>query len=630
MYRTVVQMFYEKAKADPLLTCQRGKNEKGIFVSITYIQLMEKTKALASALMELGVKRGDRVGLLSDNRPEWLAMDLSILSLGAIDVPRGRDAMEYEIEYILKKTEAKVCVVENLELYKKLCSVKDRLDDLETIIVIDETGIELSEVVISYNSLLSRGIERLGIEGERDRIEREVLLGDENDVATIIFTSGTTGLPKGVMTTHGNFLFICSAGPKLHDFKKGEKWLSVLPVWHSFERIIQYLFLSLSHTIVYSKPIGKIMLTDIQRENPDYMGSVPRIWETVKAGVYQNVRSMSKTKKALFNFFLGVGKEYSKAKRKVLGSTAHTKCGSVGVDRMAGFLPYIALKPLNYLGQKLVFSQVKAKLGKNFKFGISGGGSMGKDVEEFFAAVDIKLLNGYGMTETGPVIGISNTKCPKKAFIAPLPETTVKVVDLETGKTLGVGEKGELVVKGGQIMKGYYEDDFKTNAIIDNDGWLHTGDLAIMSREGDFSLVGRAKDTIVLSGGENIEPLPIEEALRSSQYIESAVVIGQDRKSLGALIVIDAKNSERYLKESGIPYINREHLDEIDEVRSLINQEITRIVSKSNGFKAYEQISRFVLLPESFKVGRELSGKQEVKRSVILDLYRKEIDSLYK
>ena len=339
MYRTVVQMFYEKAKADPLLTCQRGKNEKGIFVSTTYIQLMEKTKALASALMELGVKRGDRVGLLSDNRPEWLAMDLSILSLGAIDVPRGRDAMEYEIEYILKKTEAKVCVVENLELYKKLCSVKDRLDDLETIIVIDETGIELSEVVISYNSLLSRGIERLGIEGERDRIEREVLLGDENDVATIIFTSGTTGLPKGVMTTHGNFLFICSAGPKLHDFKKGEKWLSVLPVWHSFERIIQYLFLSLSHTIVYSKPIGKIMLTDIQRENPDYMGSVPRIWETVKAGVYQNVRSMSKKKKALFNFFLGVGKEYSKAKRKVLGSTAHTKCGSVGVDRMAGFLP---------------------------------------------------------------------------------------------------------------------------------------------------------------------------------------------------------------------------------------------------------------------------------------------------
>lgn len=622
-------MFYEKAKEDPLLTVQLGKNDKGSFVPTTYIQLLEKTKALASALMDLGVKRGDRVGLLSDNRPEWLALDLSILSLGAIDVPRGRDAMAYEIEHILKTTEAEVCVVENYDLYKKLDSIRNNLPKLKTIIIIDDTNIEYKEGNVSYKSLLLNGIGKLGREGERERIEREVMLGDENDIATIIFTSGTTGLPKGVMTTHGNFLYQCRVGKTLYPFKKGEKWLSVLPVWHSFERIIQYLFISLSHTIVYSKPIGKIMLTDIQRVNPEYMGSVPRIWETVMAGVYQSVRGMSGLKKAMFNFFVKIGKQYNRAHRMVLGSTAHTTHGSVAIDKVLGIFPYLVFKPINSLGQKLAFSQVKAKLGKNFKFGICGGGSMGKEVESFFAAIGIKLLNGYGMTETGPVIGISNTRCPKKAYIAPLPETKVRVIDIENGKDKKVGEKGELVVKGDQVMKGYYKDPLRTGAIIDKDGWLHTGDLAIMSKEGDFSLVGRVKDTIVLSGGENIEPVPIEEALRGSEYIENAVVVGQDRKSLGVLIVLDQKNTERYLKESQVPYINRDHLETIDEVKSLINSEITQRVSKNNGFKAYEQISRFVILPESFKVGKELSGKQEVKRSYISEHYKKEIDSLY-
>ena len=404
----------------------------------------------------------------------------------------------------------------------------------------------------------------------------------------------------------------------------------MLPVWHSFERILQYLILFETETIAYSKPIGKIMLTDLQRLNPQYLGSVPRIWETVKAGVYQNLKGMPGYKRAAFGFFLKAGTAYSRHRMRVIGATSHIRKGCRTAERIASFIPYILLKPISFIGSEYVFSGIKRKLGSGFKAGISGGGSMSSDVDSFFRAIGIRLLNGYGMTETSPVIGISDYSNPKQGFIHALENTEIKIISTESGMPLKQGEKGELLVRGPQVMKGYYKDDARTERIIDKSGFLHTGDLAIISREGDFTLVGRVKDTIVLSGGENIEPVPIEGALRSSEYIENAVVVGQDRKSLGALITIDRKSIERYLKSEGISYVSRDGLERIDQVHQLINSEIARLISKPNGFKAYEQISRFCILPESFENGRELSAKGEVKRKAVNELYRKEIDGLYR
>ena len=212
----------------------------------------------------------------------------------------------------------------------------------------------------------------------------------------------------------------------------------------------------------------------------------------------------------------------------------------------------------------------------------------------------------------------------------PFAGTELKVISTEDGHVLKPGEKGELLVRGPQIMKGYYNDPERTNRIIDRDGFLHTGDLAVLDARGEFSIVGRAKDTIVLSGGENIEPVPIEAALQQSEYIETAVVVGQDEKYLGALIVPAEKNVERYLKDNHIPYVSREGLSEMEEVRHLISSEIMNYVSKEKGFKSFEQISRFALLDESFKVGKELSAKQEVKRSEIHKLYKDKIESIYR
>ncbi len=628
MYRTVVQMFDERVKESPLEIAQLGKNDKGVFIPITYIQLQERVRALASAFRELGVKRGDKVALFSDNRPEWMALDLAILALGAADVPRGRDAMEYELLHMLKVTEAEVVIVENKELLDKFNAIKNQASSIKRVIIIDDKNTD-DESLIKYEELLKHGLELLDNKDTRDDIIHQISLGGEDDIATIIFTSGTTGLPKGVMTTHGNFLYQTKAIDKCVPFEKGEIWLSVLPVWHSFERILQYLILFETDTIAYSKPIGKIMLTDIQRLNPQYLGSVPRIWETVKSGVYQNLKSMSPLKRKLFNIFLSKSIRYSSYRLKVVGATSHINKESRIIERICAFIPYLILKPFNAFASRFVFSEIKKKLGTGFKAGISGGGSMSEDVDVFFRAIGIRLMNGYGMTETSPVIGISDYYNPKKGFIHPLEGTEIKIISTDNGSTLKEGMKGELLVRGPQVMRGYYKDEERTDSIIDNDGFIHTGDLAVVSREGDFSLSGRAKDTIVLSGGENVEPVPIENALRSSEYIENAVVVGQDKKSLGALITIDKKNVERYLKGESIPYINREDLESIEEVRLLINSEITSLISKAKGFKSFEQISRFKILAGSFQSGTELSAKGEVKRNVINEKYKEDINRMY-
>ena len=348
----------------------------------------------------------------------------------------------------------------------------------------------------------------------------------------------------------------------------------------------------------------------------------------MKAGVYQNLKNKKPVERKLFDFCVSV------AKRKLhfenIAYDLYPRFGKPNKIMMKlALIPYFFLNILYKLGEKVAFSQIKEKLGSSFVAGISGGGSMSKDVEEFFSAIGIKLLDGYGLTETAPVIGLQRYPRSIQGYMQPFEGTEIKIIDTETGEQLGIGEKGELLVRGPQVMKGYYNDPERTARAIDSDGFFHTGDLAIVEARGDFAIVGRVKDTIVLSGGENIEPVPIENAIKSSEYVDNVVVVGQDRRYLGALIVIDTKNVERYLKDSQVPYINKADLTELDEVRHLIDGEVQRLVSRSTGFKPYEQVPRFVLLSKPFQVGRELSAKQEVKRAEIQKLYKDEIGSIF-
>lgn len=635
MYQTIPQLL-KKISADyPTNDIQMYKDDNGSFLAVSYRDFYIQMQQLAAALLLLKVKRGDNVGLISDNKKEWLLADNAILALGAADVPRGRDAMPLELEFILKQSECELSFVENEDQLKKILAIIPTIPKLKTLVVMDsahhtasfEGEVPKDITILTFDSLIEMGTKEL--EKNPQHIEDEISKGKSSDLATIIFTSGTTGEPKGVMLSHRNFLFQLEQLVKVINFKMGERWLSVLPVWHSFERILQYMIINQASTVVYSKPIGKIMLVDLQRVNPQWMGSVPRIWEAVKAGVYQNVKSKSPVARALFHFFVFVGANHANAMNLVMNRKPQFKKRFYPLDLIIGAILLVILTPFKLLGNVLIFNSIKKKFGNNFTAGVSGGGSLPGPIDKFFKAIGITLLDGYGLTETAPVIGLRKISHQVPETVSPLPETDIKIVK-EDGSLARPGEKGVIMAKGDQVMMGYYKRDDLTRAIIDKDGYLNTGDIGMWTHKGEYAIKGRAKDTIVLSGGENIEPIPIEAKLRESEYIEQVMVVGQDKKYLGALIVVDIKQIEMYVKENSIPYMTRSDLLNLLEVKNLIQSEINELVSSKTGFKSYEHIARFALTSHTFKVGEQLSAKQEIMRHKINEQYKKEIEELFK
>ncbi|MBI9096403.1 MAG: long-chain fatty acid--CoA ligase [Sphaerochaeta sp.] len=637
MYKTIPQIFANIVKTYPGYSVQMSKDKGGVFQSVSYSQLFGDVNALAASLSHRGMKRGDNVGLISDNRSEWLLSDLAILTLGAADVPRGRDAMPYEISFILGITEADFCFVENAVQLRKVLNLKDKLPALKHFVVMDRefTSESLGNATITegvevllFEGLLSEGHQLLNDPLVAQSIEDERMKGKADETATIIFTSGTTGEPKGVVLSHTNFAYQLEALPKvITTLAPAQKWLSVLPVWHSFERILQYVVVSQASTIAYSKPLGSILIADLSLVNPHWMGSVPRIWEAVKSGVFNSMKAKSPVSKALFAFFVSIAKHYNHNRDLLVGEVATFKKHIRFLDIMRSILPTALLFPLYKLGDHLVYGKVKQKLGKNFIAGVSGGGSLSESVDMFFSSIGIKLLDGYGLTESAPVVAIRNLNHGIKRTVSPLIGTEVKIVN-DQGRDVSPGEKGIVMVRGPQVMKGYYKRPELTKAVLSADGWLNTGDLGVWTHHGEFTLAGRAKDTIVLLGGENLEPVPIEAKICESEYVESAVVLGQDKKYLGALVVLNRKSIEEYLTKEQIPYLV-DKLASMKEVKALVEASINEIIHVKHGFKSYEHISRIIIIPKSFEIGVELSAKQELKRFEINKLYKQEIAQLF-
>jgi long-chain acyl-CoA synthetase len=635
MATTLNEMIRESAQKYgdlPALKIREGE----VFQPIPYKELWDIIEALGTGLIDLGIKKGDHIGLISDNRYEWIMCDLAVLGIGAYDVPRGSDSTAQELEFILRHAEIETSFVENAKQLNKLYAIAENLQGLKNLIVIcDEDEIHPDDYPL-INVFTMKGVREKGkklVEKGDSRFRDTSAAVKADDLATIIYTSGTTGEPKGVMLSHGNIMHNVINAPKNVPITTGDRFLSILPAWHSFERTVEYILLYVGASNAYSKPTAQILMKDLELEKPNYIASVPRIWEALYNAIHYKISKESALRRSLFHTFVNAGIKYHKSWLRMKKLTPVFKpqpLFSRFGDSFISVLRMILLRPVVLIGDRLVYSQIREKTGGELKAGISGGGALQEHIDDFFAGIGLCVLEGYGLTETSPVVAVRTFERPVPYTVGPLlREVEVKIVD-ETGRELPRGEKGIIMVKGSLVMQGYYKNEKATREVLFPDGWLNTGDLGRLTRTGELQITGRMKDTIVLLGGENIEPEPIELRLSASRYIRQVMVIGQDRKLLGALIVPDFEELKSFAENGRISYSGIDDLIQNPQIKNLYRGEIKALISPKHGFRAVEYISNFTLLPNEFEIGKELTHTLKMKRNLISDLYQGHIDSMYR
>ena len=449
-------------------------------------------------------------------------------------------------------------------------------------------------------------------------------------LATLIYTSGTTGKPKGVMLSHSNIIHQVNTIPAIIQPSVGDKTLSILPTWHSFGRAGEYYTLSQGCTQIYSN--RRYFKQDLQEYKPQYVIGVPRLWESLYEGIQKSFREKSLRMQKLINNFLKVSDRYIKSvrtwKKQDLENLNPTKAEIINAWRTT-----ILLAPLHFLGENIVYKKVQQATGGNIKQLICGGGSLAKHLEDFFEIVGIQILVGYGLTETSPVLSARRYyRNLRSSSGKPVPGTQIKIVDLETRETLPKNTPGLIMSKGEQLMQGYYLNPEATSKAIDSEGWFNTGDIGWLTTENQIVITGRAKDTIVLTNGENIEPQPIESVCLRSPFIDQIMLVGQDKKSLGALIVPNFEVLENWLLEKDSSTANSDIKTNLNHqlIQDLFRQELNREVRNRPGYRRDDEITVFELIPEPFTIENGLLTQTlKVRRNVVMESYQSAIANLF-
>jgi long-chain acyl-CoA synthetase len=593
---TMAAIFQNQAEKLGDRSCVSYKKD-GKYVDMSWTEVNKRVHDLAYYLLSIGIKKGDKVGLFSPNRYEWWIGDLAIISIGAVNVPIYATNSSEETMYILDNSEAVACIAGTEDHLDRILKVKNKLKRVKTLITFD-TYKKKTPGVISLDDAYKKG----QAYKQKGNFDKRLKAIKPNDLASILYTSGTTGNPKGVMLTHNNFVADVRntlAGGIGKYMGPDDVFMSFLPLSHSLERMAgYYTAIEIGAKVAFAEDISKLM-DNFQEVRPTCIISVPRIYEKVHAGVLSKMVDAPGLKKKIFEWASGVAKQ--------------------NLPYVCRDLPRKGLFKKKFeIADKLVFSKLKQTLGLDkLRYAISGGGPLAVSDAEFFIGMGFKICEGFGLTETTPVTNYNRPDHIKPGTVGPaIPQTMVKIAD-----------DGEILIKGPQVMKGYYKDPKATKEVMTKDGFFRTGDIGRIDDDGHLAITGRIKDIIVTAGGKNISPQNIENSLKESLYIEQVAIIGDRRKYLAALVIPVFGEVKKWAKKQGVELHTNADVIKNAEVKKLIESEILKYTKH---YARVEQIRKFRLLDAEWTQGTgELTPTQKVKRRVIEQKYAKEIESLY-
>jgi len=609
------------------------RQSDGSFRSVTYRDWRDRSLNLAEALISLGVRGRDHVAILSDNRFEWILADAAILFCGAADVPRAADITPAEITYILGHADVSVAFVEDAAVLAKVESLMPQLPGIRHLIVMDPfwSSPFKNERVLCLSDLVQRGAQTRNT-GSRLAEDRIAGVAPE-DLFTIIYTSGTTGTPKGVQLTHAAMASQVRNLP--FDLSPSDRSLSILPVWHSFERVFEVISIAAGLETCYTtlRNLGE----DLKTVRPTIVASAPRLWEGLYQRVMSGVQKAPPLRRGLFRAARFTAHAVRRARSFFTGQeldlSGRSRIVTVILALRHAFSLVLLIIP-HLLLDRIVLSKLRTVVGGRLRGTISGGGALPPHVDTFFNDIGIPVLEGYGLTESCPVLAVRTWQRLAIGTVGPaFPGTEIRIVDSISGRILypdssrrdlGRGLRGEIHAKGPQIMKGYYKDPEGTARVL-RDGWLATGDLGVMTFNDSLKIVGRCKETIVLLGGENVEPLPIESKLLESPLIDQCMVVGQDQKYLGVLVVPSLGG----FAATGIEAKDSSILATLPEARELIRSEIRRLVCADTGFKPFERLTALELIAKPFEVGDELTMTFKLRRHIITQKYERQVAHMF-